>query len=132
MGKTSLVTALRDDSNRIYAIVDEDGQTIPHGATEAPARLITADQVVTASDNKGVLTNITANARNITIPADLPKGFSISLLQMAAGTVSAIGAAGVTINSKGNFTKTNGAGSLITVTNTGQDNKYVLTGDAAV
>lgn len=131
MGKTSLVTALRDDDNRIYAIVDEDGQTIPHGATETPAILLTADHQVSAADNKGILTNATATARGVMVPPGLPKGFAVSVAQMAAGAVTIVGGAGVTITNKSSFTKTGGAGSMLTITNTGEANKYIMTGDGA-
>lgn len=128
MGKTSLVTALRDDNGAIYAIVDEDGKTVPMGATEASIFSLAANYVLSEQDNHGIIVNNTATPRTVTVPAGLPHGFSVQIVQKGAGAVTVAAGAGATVTSKDGFTKTNGANTMLAVTNSGVVDDYLLTG----
>ena len=128
MGKTSLVTALRDDNGAIYAIVDEDGKNIPMGAVESKIFSLTANYTLSEQDNKGTIVNNTATARTVTVPAGLPHGFSVNIVQKSTGAVTVSAGAGATLTSKEGFTKTNGANTMLAVTNSGVVNDYLLTG----
>lgn len=124
---TSLVTAIRNrDTGVVMGIVDEDGKYI-EVADHAPAA-ITAATTLTAADNGARLYNATATARTVTVPADLPLGFSATFAQNSTGAVTVAAGADVTILSNPAITKTGGAGSLLTLVQTAP-NVYNLSGN---
>jgi len=126
---TSLVTAIRNrDTGVVMGIVDEDGKYI-EVADRSPAA-VTANATLTAADNGGRFYNATATARTVTVPADLPLGFSATFAQNSTGAITVAAGAGVTILSNPAITKTAGAGSLITLVQTAP-NIYNLSGGGA-
>lgn len=123
---TSLVTAIRNrDTGVVMGIVDEDGKYI-EVADRSPTA-VTANATLTAADNGGRFYNTTATARTITVPADLPLGFSATFAQNSTGAITVAAGAGVTILSNPAIIKTAGAGSLITLVQTAP-NIYNLSG----
>lgn len=80
-----------------------------------------------ASDNGKIVTFNNAGAITLTVPAGLPIGFNVTIVQLGAGAVTISGVA-TTINNRGGNTKTNGqyavAGLMSTILNV-----YVSGGD---
>lgn len=126
---TSLVTAIRNrDTGTVMGIVDEDGKYI-EVADRTPAA-ITANATLSAADNGGRFYNATATARTITVAPGLPAGFTATFAQNSTGAITIAPGGGVTILSNPTISKTAGAGSLITLTQTAA-NVYNLSGGGA-
>lgn len=94
---------------------------------EAAPGAITANVTLTAAHDGQTLYNATATARTITVAKDLPIGFGVAIAQNSTGAVTVAAAADVTILSNPAMTKTNGAGTMIALTQTAP-NTYTLAG----
>lgn len=81
------------------------------------------------SQDSGKFLNVdSGSAVNVTVPAGLPTGFTISVCQLGSGSVSFVTGSGVTINNRQGHTKTAGQFAVASIVGTAAD-VYVLVGD---
>jgi hypothetical protein len=77
-----------------------------------------------------------ATGVTVTLPANLPVGFNVRVLQTGAGAVTFTAAAGATVTNRQSYTKTAGAGAevrLVVIANVdGASAQYILSGDGAL
>lgn len=79
--------------------------------------------------DSGKFVNINSgSAVNLTVPAGLPTGFTVSVCQLGSGSVSFITGSGVVINNRQSHTKTAGQFAVASIVGTAA-NVYVLVGD---
>jgi len=94
----------------------------------------TADFTLAAADAGKNLDVATGAAATVTVPSNanvaLPVGFSVEIIQADANAVTITGQTGVTIQSKGGLTSTNGQWSAATLYKRATD-EWVLVGDLA-
>lgn len=132
MKKTSLATIRYDNAGVAIGIVDDSGHPVTTKANAPAAPLaITANRTLTAADDGRTLYNNTATAYTITVPAGLPAGFGVALVQKSTGALTVAAAATVTVTSADGFTKTGGANKVVSVVNSGLANDYILSGQGA-
>lgn len=104
---------------------------ISGGGSAAPApAAITSSRNLVAADNGGTIYNNTANPYTITVPAGLPVGFGVTIVQNSTGVVTVATAGGATVGSISGFTKTAGQYAVISLIQT-TANGYVLVGAGA-
>jgi hypothetical protein len=98
--------------------------------TLATIKPITANYTLVVDDSSQVLRVSSATAVTITLPVDLPVGFQVAVIQAGAGQITFAPASGVTIYSRGGYTKTAGQHAIVSllVTTAGG---YNFSGDAA-
>lgn len=96
------------------------------------ARAITGAYTLAAEDNGRTIT-YTGAGHTISVPKDLPAGFTCKIVQGGAGaaTIAAVALSGVTVASGDNFVKTKAAGAVLEVVQSAA-NKYSLVGAGAV
>ena len=85
---------------------------------------------LTDADNGRIVVFTSASAVTLTIPADLTRLFTCSLVQYGTGQVTVVADAGVTLRLRGSTNKTGGQyaiASLISVL----PNEYILAGDTS-
>lgn len=68
----------------------------------------TLNYTITPNDNGSILLIDTAESHNLTIPANLPSGFTCTVIQKGLGPLTFLGEAGITLNQRGNSRTTNG------------------------
>ena len=90
----------------------------------------TGNYVLSNIDNGEVLVINSSSNRLITVASGLPVGFRLDIIQAGTGPVSVSGAAGVTVNSRSNFTASAGQNSMLRLIST-NSNIYYLGGDLA-
>lgn len=100
-------------------------------ATVLVPAAITASRDLVAADNGNTLYNNTANNYTLTIPAGLPLGFGVAVVQKSTGAVTVAAGASTVLTSADAFTKTGGANKVISVINSGLSNDYILSGQGA-
>jgi hypothetical protein len=67
------------------------------------------------SDNGKVITINNASANTLTLPTSLTAGFNCMIVQYGAGTVTIVGASGVTVVNRSNYNKTGGQYAIVTI-----------------
>lgn len=93
---------------------------------------LTGARALTADDNQAKLTWLSAAADcALTVPAALPDGFKVRLLQLDARPITLVAGAGATIHNVSNYTKTGGQWALVTLEKVAAGT-YLLTGSGAV
>lgn len=87
------------------------------------------DSYTLLPQDSGKFLNVdSGSAVNVTVPAGLPAGFTISVCQLGSGSVSFVTGSGVTINNRQGHTKTAGQFAVASIVGTAAD-VYVLVGD---
>jgi hypothetical protein len=62
-----------------------------------------------------VITINNASANTLTLPTSLTAGFNCMIVQYGAGTVTIVGASGVTVVNRSNYNKTGGQYAIVTI-----------------
>jgi hypothetical protein len=91
--------------------------------------VITADYTLKAGDSGAMVVLNSVTGRTLTVPAGLPPGFFVSVLQVDAGQLT-ITASGVTIFNANTFTKTSRKGAQMALYSWAQDT-FMSWGDGA-
>lgn len=87
------------------------------------------DSYTLLPQDSGKFLNVdSGSAVNVTVPAGLPTGFTISVCQLGSGSVAFVTGSGVTINNRQGHTKTAGQFAVASIVGTAAD-VYVLVGD---
>jgi plastocyanin len=115
--------------------ISDNGTTVSLGSTRT---LTGANASVNAqtnttysldqTDNGKVVTLTNASAITLTIPTGLTAGFNCMIVQNGAGTVTIVGAGGVTILNRSNYNKTGGQYAVVTIVSTAS-NTFITGGD---
>jgi hypothetical protein len=84
------------------SILVVNGGVVKRVTKSAGVNVQTANYTLTATDNGNVLIMNSANAVTVTVPATLPAGFIVQIIQKGAGQVTVDGS-GVTMNSANGF-----------------------------
>lgn len=84
------------------SILVVNGGVIKKVTKSAGVNIQTANYTLTASDNGNIVIMNSATAVTLTVPATLPAGFVVQIIQKGAGQVSVVGS-GATINSANGF-----------------------------
>ena len=88
----------------------------------------TGDYTLVATDS-GKFLNVNSGSNvNLTVPAGLPTGFTISVCQIGCGLIVFTTGSGVTLNNRQGHTKTAGQYAVASIVGTAADT-YILTGD---
>jgi hypothetical protein len=89
-------------------------KTIAGGSAAVNAQTGTTYSLV-QGDNGRVITMNNASAITLTIPTSLTAGFNCMIVQYGAGTVTIVGASGVTVVNRSNYNKTGGQYAIVTI-----------------
>jgi len=102
--------------------ISDDGTTVSLASTRTLTganAAVNAQTVTTYSlvqgDNGRVITMNNASAITLTIPTSLTAGFNCMIVQYGAGTVTIVGASGVTVVNRSNYNKTGGQYAIVTI-----------------
>ena len=105
------------------------------GAVNVSGNPQTGAYTVAASDDLDMVPVTSASGVNVTLPNDLPVGFSTTIVQMGAGAVTFVAGSGATLNSRGAVYATAGqyavATAMVITNGNGTSAAWVLTGDLA-
>lgn len=95
----------------------------------------TASYTLTSGDNNKVLRFTNSGNVVLTLPNNIPEGFTVAVIQAGAGTVTFTPASGATVYSRAGFTKTAGQHAimslLVSSNSSGTVAGYNLSGDGA-
>ena len=115
-GTTLGSSAISDDGTTVSINnpVTLNNKTIAGGSAAVNAITATTYSLVQA-DNGKVITMNNASAITLTIPSGLTAGFNCMIVQYGAGTVTIVGASGVTVVNRSNYNKTGGQYAIVTI-----------------
>lgn len=116
------------DTNTTYTAGQAIDITSNKISVKAPIRTVTGATTIAATDDKGFVYVNAAGAVNVTVPANLPAGFSCVIVQKGAGQVTIVAGAGTTAQTA-RGTKTRKQYSAVgIIADTGTT--FTITGDA--
>jgi plastocyanin len=102
--------------------ISDDGTTVSLASTRTLTGANAAVNAQTGTtyslvqgDNGRVITMNNASAITLTIPTSLTAGFNCMIVQYGAGTVTIVGASGVTVVNRSNYNKTGGQYAIVTI-----------------
>jgi hypothetical protein len=91
----------------------------------------TTNYTLVPQDSGKFLHISSSSAINLTVPAGLPTGFTVTFCQNGPGTVTVITGSGVVIRNRQSHNKTAGLYSIVSLVSTGS-NGYILAGDTSL
>jgi hypothetical protein len=104
------------------SVIKDDGTTVTlesnrtfTGANAAVNAQTGTTYPLVQGDNGRVITMNNASAITLTIPTGLTAGFNCMIVQYGAGTVTIVGASGVTVVNRSNYNKTGGQYAIVTI-----------------
>jgi hypothetical protein len=100
------------------------------GMVSALTSSLTSYQLV-AEDSGKFLHMSSSTAINLTVPAGLPSGFTVTLCQNGSGQITVVTGSGVVVRNRLGYTKTAGLYAVATLVSTGS-NGYILAGETSV
>jgi hypothetical protein len=121
-GTTNAIPKYSSATAITSSAISDDGTTVSLASTRTLTGANAAVNAQTGTtyslvqgDNGRVITMNNASAITLTIPTSLTAGFNCMIVQYGAGTVTIVGASGVTVVNRSNYNKTGGQYAIVTI-----------------
>jgi hypothetical protein len=121
-GTTNAIPKYSSATAITSSAISDDGTTVSLASTRTLTGANAAVNAQTGTtytlvqgDNGRVITMNNASAITLTIPSGLTAGFNCMIVQYGAGTVTIVGASGVTVVNRSNYNKTGGQYAIVTI-----------------